>query len=104
MPRGNGPCTSAGIPRWRQRRASVPPRLTIGAGAGGLLRRARGEMRVGPVGSDRVQGELDPERALLPEADGERAARLPVQAAIAVDFWMMLHQVARAPRPERLLV
>src|SRR5262245_27131932 len=34
MPRGKGPWTSPGMPRWRQSRASVPPRLTIGAGSG----------------------------------------------------------------------
>src|SRR5215467_1801854 len=61
-------------------------------------------MRVGAVRTRRAQGELDPERSLLAEPDGERAARLAVQAAVAVDFRMMLHQIARAPRPEGLLV
>src|SRR5216117_147975 len=61
-------------------------------------------MRVRAVRALRPQRELEPERPFLAEPDGERAARLAVQAAVAVDLRMMLHQVPRAPRAEGLLV
>src|SRR5437773_4808485 len=70
----------------------------------GLLRRAGREMSVCAVGALRPQRGLQPERALLAEADGERAARLAVQTAVAVDFRVVLHQVTRAPWTERFLV
>ena len=52
----------------------------------------------------RSHGEPEPERPFLAEADRQRAARLAVQQAVAVDLRVMLDQVAGAPRPEGLVV
>ena len=61
-------------------------------------------MRVGPVGAPGPDRELEPEWPFLTEANGERTARLTVQQAVTVDLGVMLHQIAGAPRAERLLV
>src|SRR5258708_22399622 len=50
------------------------------------------------------RGELEPQRTLLAEAQSPRARRLAVQAAVAEHLGMVLEQIARAPRPEGLLV
>ncbi len=61
-------------------------------------------VRIGAVRAARFDRELQPQEPFLAEAQGVRTGRLAVQAAIAVHFGVMLHQVARAVRPEGLLV
>src|SRR5215475_8732852 len=61
-------------------------------------------MRVGSVGAPGPYCELEPEWPFLPEANGERTARLAVQQAVTVDLGVMLHQIPGAPRAKCLLV
>src|SRR5206468_10869574 len=67
-------------------------------------RGAAAHVRIGPVRTRGPNPKLEPELALLPEAQGMRAARLGVETAVADDLRMMLEEIARPPGPERLLV
>ena len=73
-------------------------------GAGDLVGTPAG-VRIGAMAAGSANGDGDPDRRLLAEADAQRARRLARQQAIAHhQVAAVLEHPARSPRPERLLV
>jgi hypothetical protein len=59
---------------------------------------------VGTVRARRADTELEPQLAFLPEPQRTRAARLGIEAPVAVVLRMMLEEIACTLGSERILV
>src|SRR5262249_38943325 len=78
--------------------------LQLGGDGHGRLGGALAGVGVGAVRARRAHRDLQPQWPLLAQAHHKRARGLAVEERITVDFWMVLHEVARTVGPEGFLI